>query len=103
MNRSPDIQVIFEFNGARRSPARDGYRPHCLVMEGVQTTGEHHYEDMEWVAPDGAARGTITFISPEAYPHCLWPGKVLPILEGSRVVGQATVIAVLNPLLLRNS
>lgn len=100
MNRSPDIQVIFKFNGARRSPARDGYRPHCLVMEGVQTTGEHHYEDMEWVAPDGTTRGTITFISPEAYPHCLWPGKVLPILEGSRVVGQATVIAVLNPLLL---
>ena len=47
--------------------------------------------------------GTITFITPEAYPHCLWPGKVLPIMEGSRVVGQATVITVLNPLLLRNS
>ena len=97
--RSPDVRVRFTFNGTRHSPVRDGYRPQCLITQGVPTTGVHHYEDAEWVSPDGTALGTITFISPEAYPHCLWPGKVLPLLEGSCVVGQAEVLAVLNPLL----
>lgn len=98
-DRNPDVRVIFRFNGARYSPACDGYRPQCLITEGLQTTGVHHYEDAELVPPDGTVRGTITFITPEAYPHCLWPGKVLPIMEGSRIVGHAEVLAVLNPLL----
>lgn len=74
---------------------RCSYRVTRLVVDQRESR-----KGVEWVAPDGTARGTITFITPEAYPHCLWPGKALPILEGSRVVGQATVIAVLNPLLL---
>ena len=27
MNRLPDVEVIFEFNGTRRNPASDGYWP----------------------------------------------------------------------------
>ena len=49
---------------------------------------------------DGTAKGTITFVSPEAYPHCLWEGKKIPIQEGERVVGYATVLKVFNELLL---
>ena len=45
------------------------------------------------------AKGTITFLSPEAYPHCLWIGKKINIQEGARVVGYATITKIFNPLL----
>ena len=99
-DQAPDVEVLFEFNGTRKRPAADGYRPHHLVTGDFLTTGVHHYDGVQTVAPDGSARGTITFLSPEAYPHCLWTGKKISIQEGARIVGYATVLKVLNPLLL---
>jgi elongation factor Tu len=99
LERTPDIEVIFEFNGARKGPAASGYRPMHLVKENYLTTGLHRYFGTETIAPDGTAAGTITFISPEAYPHCMYIGKQINIQEGERTVGTATVTKVLNPLL----
>ena len=99
MNRSPDVEVVFEFNGTRRNPAYDGYRPAHLVTDNYLTTGVHHYYDVDYVPSNGTAKGTITFISPEEYPHCLWVGKKLSIQEGERVVGYATITSIYNTLL----
>jgi len=99
-NRKPDVEVLFEFIGIRKHPAADGYRPHHLVTENYLTTGIHHYYDTKTVSPNGTAKGTITFLSPEAYPNCLWVGKRINIQEGERIVGYATVLKVLNPHLL---
>ncbi len=96
---SPDVEVIFEFNGTKTRPVRNGYRPAHLVTDSYLTTGIHRYDDVDIVAPDGTAKGTITFISPSAYPHCLWVGKKIPIQEGERIVGYATVTKIYNPIL----
>ena len=95
LNRSPDVEVIFEFNETRRTPANDGYRPAHLVTDHYLTTGIHHYYGVESVPP----KGTITFLSPESYPHCLWVGKKIRIQEGDRIVGYATITNIYNPLL----
>lgn len=97
--REPDVEVIFNFNGARKNPVWSGYRPAHLVTDTYLTTGMHCYYDTEMVAPDGTAKGTITFLTPEAYPHCLWIGKKIPIQEGAKIVGYATITAIYNPLL----
>lgn len=97
--RTPDVEVTFRFNGTRRGPAADGYRPAHRIREDYLTSGLHRYYGVKEVAPDGSARGTITFITPEAYPHTLWPGKIIDICEGERIVGTATVEKVLNPIL----
>ena len=99
MERSPDVEVIFEFNGTRKNPANDGYRPAHLVTDAYLTTGIHHYYGVKFVAPNGTAKGTITFLSPESYPHCLWIGKKIRMQEGGRIVGYATVTRIYNPLL----
>lgn len=99
MTHTPDVEVTFRFNGTRLGPVADGYRPAHRVREDYLTTGVHHYFGVLEVAPDGVARGTITFITPEAYPACLWEGKEIPIQEGERVVGTATVETILNPIL----
>lgn len=97
--RGPDVEVIFEFNGVRKNPAYEGYRPQHLVNDAYLTTGVHHYYEVNSVLPNGTAKGTITFLSPEAYPHCLWVGKRINIQEGARIVGYATVTHIFNPLL----
>lgn len=97
--QTPDVEVIFTFNHIRKNPARNGYRPHHLVTDTYLTTGVHHYYDVDEVPPGGSAKGTITFLSPEAYPHCLWIGKEIRIQEGTHVVGSATITRIFNPLL----
>ena len=99
-DREPDVEVIFEFVGARKTPVTDGYRPMHLVTGNYLTTGVHHYYDIQTVPPDGTAKGTITFITPEAYPHSLWIGKKINIQEGAKIVGYATILKILNPDLL---
>ena len=83
-DREPDVEVMFEFVGTRKNPAADGYRPMHLVTGDYLTTGVHHYYNVQTVAPNGTAKGTITFITPEAYPHCLWVGKRINIQEGAK-------------------
>ncbi len=97
--RAPDVEVIFTFNGAKKHPVKSGYRPAHLIRDGYLTTGLHRYEDVDMVLPDGTAKGTITFLTPSAYPHSLWVGKEIPIQEGERVVGHATIMKILNTIL----
>ncbi len=100
MNIPADIEVKFEFNNQRRYPVASGvYRPHHLVKDDYMTTGLHHYYDVAEVAPGSSAYGTITFLSPESYPHTLYIGKRIQISEGERVVGYATVLKIFNTLL----
>ena len=87
MNGLPDVEVIFEFNGTRRTPACDGYRPAHLVTDNYLTTGIHHYYSVESVPPNGTAKGTITFLSPDFYPHCLWIGKKSAYKKASILLG----------------
>ena len=100
-DRAPDAEVTFRFNGTRRGSVADGYRPAHRIREDYLTTGVHQYYDVSEVAPNGTARGTITFLTPDVYPHTLWVGKTIDICEGERVVGTATVEKVLNPILNR--
>ena len=96
---SPDVEVLFEFNGTRNGYVFEGYRPAHLITDNYLTTGIHHYYEVDSVPPDGNAKGTITFITPEAYPNCLWIGKRINIQEGERIVGCATVLNIYNSML----
>lgn len=39
MDRTPDVEAVFEFNGTRMHPAADGYRPAHLITNNYLTTG----------------------------------------------------------------
>lgn len=100
--RAPDVRVIFRFNNIRKTPVRNGYRPDHMIKNNYLTCGIHHYDNTEWVEPNSSAVGTITFIFPENYPHCLRVGKVINIHEGARVVGTAEITEILNPILIES-
>ena len=95
----PDVEVIFEFNYVRHTPVSSGYRPAHLINDDYLTSGVHHYYSDKLVYPGESSVGTISFITPEAYPHCLWIGKKIRIQEGAKVVGYATITQIFNMLL----
>jgi len=100
INRPPDIEVLFEFNGTRKNPIHSGYRPDHLIYENYLACGMHEYYGQGVVKPDGKAYGTITFLAPEHYPETFWIGKKISFQEGSKIVGYATVERIFNPFLL---
>jgi elongation factor Tu len=92
-----DIEAIITCK--RKTPFHNGYRPEHLINEDYLTTGVHQYYDVEFILNGESALGTIKFVTPEAYPHCLWEGKVINIQEGSNIVGHAVIIRIFNNLL----
>lgn len=78
---TPDIEVLFEFNNVRKGVTQSGYRPSHLIKENYLATGIHNYYNVLEVPPSGKAKGTITFLTPEEYPNCLWVGQTIKIQE----------------------
>jgi elongation factor Tu len=99
IDSEPDVEVFFEFTDVRKVPIYDGYRPTHLIKDNYLTSGIHHYYNATTVLPNETATGTITFITPEAYPSCLWVGKKINIQEGERIIGFATITKIFNPIL----
>lgn len=99
MERTPDIEVMFYFNGTRTAPIYSGYRPAHQITDLYLTSGIHQYYDTDVVLADGSAKGTITFLTPEVYPASCWIGKKIPIQEGSRIIGYALITRIFNSLL----
>ena len=106
MERKPDIKVTFHLYGkdevkedekiyARRGYASSGYRPQHKIEENKLADGIHEYEQ-EKVKPGENAEGTITFLSPENYPHSLWIDKKIDIQEGERIIGYAIIKEIFN-------
>lgn len=95
--REPDIEAIITCK--RTNSFHSGYRPVHLVKDDYLTTGIHQYYEKDTIESGESSLGTITFITPEAYPNCLWKGKEIAIQEGSMVVGYAVVTKIFNPIL----
>jgi translation elongation factor EF-Tu-like GTPase len=94
-----DITLFPTADGGRQGPALSGYRPAHKVLDDYFTTGVHDYIDCDKVLPGQTVRGTITFITPEVYPHCLWVGREIDMYEGGRLIGRARIIKIFNALL----
>lgn len=97
----PDVEVIFKFDGYRQENLYEGYRPAHLICEDYLTTGVHSYYNLG-ENTNKEIKGTITFISPETYPACLWIGKEIAMYEGKNKVGYAVITRIYNPTLCKS-
>lgn len=102
MDLKADVVAQFEFIGFRKNNIYEGYRPSHLILDNCLTTGKHNYYNIKG-NDNGKIKGTITFISPEDYPYSLWIGKIIKMYEGKSLVGFATIIEILNPILIKDS
>ena len=92
MSVKGDIEALFYYFDNRK--VIDGFRPAHLINDYL-TTGLHHY----YCNDDTLIKGSITFITPEAYPNSLSIGKAIEMYDGSNKIGYAIVIKILNPIL----
>jgi translation elongation factor EF-Tu-like GTPase len=104
MQRSPDIEGVFHLYAtevsSRNRPALSGYRPAQKIHENYFTTGEHKYLDVVELVPGSSALVEVWFITPEAYPRCLWKGREITVHEGERAVGALKVVRIFSEILL---
>lgn len=107
MKYEPDIEAEITFlsteKGGKTRPVLSGYRPNHLIKQDYLTSGEHTYIDVQEVLPGQTAKAYIKFITPEAYPHTLWVGKIINVQEASHIVGFAKVLKIYNKLLETSS
>lgn len=86
----------FKYKGENRNIS---FMEWCKDNEKKYSWVKAYYYDRESVRIGESVLGAIAFITPEAYPHCLWEGKKITIQEGNKVVGYATVVKIFNELL----
>lgn len=95
---------LFESSvGGRKSPITSGYRPQHEIQENYHTSGEHIYFENEILFPGERALAYVKFIMPEAHPRVIHIGQILNLLEGSRIVGEITILEVYNEILMASS
>lgn len=75
------------------------YRPQHEVHENYQTSGHHTYIGCDSVRPGETAKVNVRLITPQVYPRCIWEGRSLRVLEGTKHVGNLLITRVWNPLL----
>lgn len=104
MNHKPDAEVVLKListdQGGKEKTVLSGYRPNYEVMENYLTSVIHELIGQGEITPGSEGLAHVWFISPEAYPHTLWPGREITVSEGSRVIGTAKIISVFNPVLM---
>ncbi|MBQ7776714.1 MAG: hypothetical protein IJ379_12415 [Lachnospiraceae bacterium] len=97
---TPDIKAKITLLG--RESMYSGYRPaHKIKLErgDYLTTGLQQYIGTDILNRNETVEGYITFISPEAYPHTIKIGMIIPFYEGSKLTGKAEVLEIYNEIL----
>ncbi len=100
-NINESIDAIAEVTNLRESekPFYSGYRGCCRIKEDYLTSTVITSLEGETIPYGATHKSTVAFITPEVYPKSLWPGKVIEIYEGERIVGSMKIISVENKLL----
>jgi len=91
-----DIKALITLTN--RDCVYTGYRP-AHMINGYLTTGLHEYIDCDHICKGETKEGFITFISPEFYPNSLRVGDIISFQEGSKTVGYAEVLDIINDIL----
>lgn len=90
-------------DGGRKAPVASGYRPnHDFGLPGELNDAQHEYPGIEWVSPGETVHALLWLLAPERQRGRLYSGFAFTVQEGSRVVGKATIVAVLNEALRRD-
>ena len=101
--RQADLIVDFSLTAHRSDgllkEVISGYRPIYKVRADYWSSAHHEFVDATGVCTGQQCKAEVWLLSPEAYPHTFWIGRRIEVAEGSRVVGVADVLQILNPLL----
>ena len=89
--------------GRQKGIGRHIYRPTYLIKPDYLTSTDHFLIDCEWLELGSTCQAYVKFITPEHYPKTLFIGRVIPIQEGSKIVGHSKILEIYNEILNRDS
>lgn len=102
-SRPPDIIVKFLLT-ARNSEGnirvvRSGYRPAYGIRSDYWSSAHHEFVGAGTAMTDEECEAEVWLLTPEAYPHTLWVGRIVEVAEGPLIVGTGEVLQILNSVL----
>lgn len=107
MNRPADAEIVLRLipteTGGKTRSIISGYMPNLAVRDDYLTSVKIELLDVSELAPGSECRANVWFVTPDVYPNTLWRDRKLVVSEAAHVVGDAVVLAVFNPALLRNN
>jgi translation elongation factor EF-Tu-like GTPase len=68
-------------------------------MEGILNDAQHKYIDKERVAPGETVNASLRLLRPDLQQGRLFVGMPFTVQEGSRIVGNGTILRVIDPRL----
>lgn len=101
LHRNADALVIIENNRPSKSSIHSGYMPAFKIKDDYLTSGKIELIGCKELKFGEKSIAEVKFITPEAYPHCLYNGQKIQFQEGSTVHGSITIIEIKNPILKR--
>jgi translation elongation factor EF-Tu-like GTPase len=87
------IRLLKTVEGGRTSCVRSGYRP-SFRFGGLYTDGALTFLDRQQVCPGDECVARVTFVNPDYVGEALVVGASFDIMEGSRKVGEGTMLAI---------
>lgn len=101
--RKPDLIVNFSLTALRVDGSLkrvlSGYRPIYKMRPDYWSSAHHEFIETAGVETGKQSLAEVWLLSPEMYPNTLWRGRHVEVAEGSRIVGIADIVEILNPLL----
>lgn len=91
-----EVTFLSTAEGGRSTPALTGYRPQVRYGE-FSWSAIQEYIGTDAVLPGQTAKAFLTFLCPEAHLGKLYPELKFLLCEGNRVIGNGTIIEILNP------
>lgn len=95
-----EVELFSTEESGRTRGIMSGYRGAHKVKPDYLTSGSIELIDVDILEPGEKALAFVNYITPEYYPGCLWPGKVMNVQEGGRVVGRSRIVEIYNEVLL---
>lgn len=99
--RRPDLIVSFTLTARRVDGSLkeviSGYRPIYKVCADHWASAHHEFVGATGVCTGRKCKAEVWLLSPEAYPHPFWIDRRVEVAEGSRSVGIADVLQIINP------
>src|SRR5579872_1921264 len=105
MNKQPDFIAKLDYftteQGGRRTPALSGYFPHVRFefIPGL-VGGKQKFLDKEIVYPGDTVTVEISLLITDPFKNKLKKDLEFKFSEGSRIIGNGTILEILNDELL---
>lgn len=97
-----ELYFISTENGGRKTPAKNGYRPHIKFdFEEMMTSGQQIYVNKDLVFPGDSVIAEMNILSRPYFEGKLDVGMNFNFYEGPNLIGHGKILEIVNQSLIK--